>query len=442
MKSMNVRKCMTVVMIEGALVMSMLFSGCGKKDVDYQLDGNSESYRDNADIDGELAEKLGVPQSCEVSIDTGRSGLQSIMLKDDAIEVPESDSMSVFYYEKICVDSNYKQAIAESLFDKEQGIYEYKYRIKSEIEEEIANVKEQQENLISQGYIDLWYDAYIEELEKQLQDAPVEYPPAGDYSGFSFIGSMNGQEYGFGIYTEEDIDSPIVNAFLAPRNEFLYRPYEGATYGYCLEGPSAYNFSGINLCKITQEEAIDVAEDFLIQCGTTDMIPASICVLEWSYSDQSTGEEIATEYDGYVIRFNRAINNTLAYKGEIYDADNLSMKDSSIDLPIESYIVYVDDHGIVEAYWTVIFSKTEEEEKNVELLSWNEMLVAANKNISEFYEKYPTNYKKIEFNDVRLTYYPAVDENKENSYKYIPVWVFRSMMSILILKKTGILHSL
>lgn len=52
------------------------------------------------------------------------------------------------------------------------------------------------------------------------------------------------------------------------------------------------------------------------------------------------------------------------------------------------------------------------------------MLDSLNIHLSEYYDKYPTNDKSIVFNDVQLTYYLVIDENEENSYKFIPVWVF------------------
>lgn len=418
------RKKITAWMLAGTMSVLMLTSGCGKKEVDYNMGDNPSG--NGSSTEGGLAGRLGIPESCDVSINTGSSGLQSINLTDDEVGIPSSDGMSVGYYEQIQIDNAYKQQLVESFLDKGQGIYErdYEHRIKSEIEAEIESIKQDQANMAEQGYTDPWYDSYIAQLEEELQDAPDEYPAAGDYSGSDFIGMMDGREYSVSIYVNEEIDAPGMTANLMPMDEFQYRPYEGATNGYCYDGPLTKDFTENNYCQMTEEEACGVADEFLSRCGVTDMVQAETHVLEWDYYDGNSGEDIATEYDGYVIHYNRGINGTPAYQGQVYNVDNLNMDDAWINMPSETFCVYVDDNGVLEANWTILYTATGEEETNVDLMTWDEMLEAANENIPAYYEKYPTNYKKIDFNDVRLSYYPVVDEGKENSYKYIPVWVF------------------
>lgn len=422
------RKRIAAMMLVGTMTFTMLATGCGKKEVDYNMGDNpgNNSSGDNTSAEGGLAGRLGIPASCDENIEVGNTGIQSIRLNDDEISVPKTDGMSVVYYEATKMDAAYKQKIAESLFDKEKGIYEYDYehRIKSEIQEEIDYMKQEQANMAAQGYTDSWYDTYIAELEAQLQDAPEEYPAAEDYSGEAFIGTMNGIEFNLGMYTDEEADTNMIRASLSIRDEFSYRPNPDATNGYCYGGPSVDEFMGTNACTVTIDEAVRIAEDFMLDCGVTDMAQSKTSVMEWNYYDRESGEDIATEYDGYVITFSRMVNNTPSYQGNVWNVDNLQMENAWLEIPTEEFEVYVDDNGVIEAYWSVMFSATGEEDTNVELLSWDEVLEAANKNIPEYYEKYPVRYKKIEFNDVRLTYYPVIDETKNNSYKYIPVWVF------------------
>lgn len=156
--------------------------------------------------------------------------------------------------------------------------------------------------------------------------------------------------------------------------------------------------------------------------GITDISVSGVRVLEWFYYIESTGETVATEYDGYVISFDRVVNGTPVYQDLIGNVDNL--EDTLINNPADSYEVYVSDNGVVEASWSVKLFSTGEEENNVELLSWKELIEAADRNIAEYYEKYPSHSNKIEFDQARLTYYSVKDEGRENSYKYIPVWVF------------------
>lgn len=426
---MQIDKRSAALMLTGAMLLGTFVSGCGKKEIDYNLNDNQGDKQGSTE--GGLAGRLGIPESCDVSFDTGSSGLQSITAADDAIEIPNTDGMSVCYYEQLQIDNAYKQQLVETFLDKEQGIYERdaEHRIKSEIEAEIESVKQNQANMAEQGYTDSWYDEYIAELETELQTAPDEYPAAGDYSGSSFIGMMDGREYEFEI--DEGEAGFGISAALRLEDVSGYRPYEGADHVVFVNGPSAEDFTENNLCQITQEEACDVAGDFLNRFGITDMVLSAVSVVEWEYFNQDYSEMLATEYDGYFIEFSRAVNNTPVYQAEIYDLDFLIMEDAWINMPLESFSIYVNDNGVFLAYWTALFEAAGEEETNAELMSWDEMIEAVNANIAAYYEKYPSNFKKIKFNDVRLSYYPVVDEDKGHSYKFIPVWVFSEYVELI-----------
>lgn len=433
------KKKIAALMLAGTMSLTMLASGCGKKEVLYNIEDNSEHNSvDNDNIaEGRLAGELGIPESCAVNIDVGATGLESISLKDDEIRIPKTDSMSVAYCEMIQMDNAKKQKLVESFFEKDKGIYEYNYgfRIKSEIEEEIEEIERLEQEITD---TDPWLDSLIADLKRELQDAPEEYPAAGDYSGETFIGTMNGIDYR--LYFREGSESNMNSGSLYIADEFSYkmheggllitadhfsyRPHEDATGGFFTMGPQVDNFTKVNTCSMTLEEAIRLAEDFLYNAGITNMMQTDAYVVQWNYYDESTGDDVAVEYDGYVLSFRRMINNTPVYKESVWDVDNLQTGDFWIDIPTENFDIYVDDNGVMMAEWRELFSLTGKEEENVDLLAWDEMLEAANKNIPAYYEKYPTNYNKIEFNDIQLSYYPVQDESKENGYKYIPVWIF------------------
>lgn len=431
------------MILAGTMFIMTLTSGCGKKTVDDYIDNNqinhadinpaeeSHSDDDYHDTEGDLAGRLGIPESCDISIDVGNSGLQSITIKDDAIEIPQTEGMSIAYYQSSRMDNAYKQTIAETFFEKSKGIYEYDSEnpTKSDIERKIADLEENQELLVAQGYGESEDDAEeIAQLKIQLENAPEEYPAAGDYSGEAFIGTMNGQEYRLSFTVppqREGADLIPQRGSLTMQNKLEYRPYEEA-YDVELGGDFEKEVSvEANQCEMTPEEAIISAEDFLFRCGATDMVVTDICALEWNYYKNAWP---ITEYDGYVIRFDKAINQIPVF-GEVEYAENLPIDwTSCIDDPTEYFVVSVDDKGIVQAGWELVCSATGEEEKNVDLLSWDEMLAAANENIAGYYEKYPSNYSDITFDEVMLSYYLVADESRENVYKYIPVWIFSERM--------------
>ena len=57
-----------------------------------------------------------------------------------------------------------------------------------------------------------------------------------------------------------------------------------------------------------------------------------------------------------------------------------------------------------------------------DLLSFDELLKKANTNIAEYYTTYPTRYKKVEFNDMKLAYY-LEKTDEDGVFKYVPAWI-------------------
>ena len=101
--------------------------------------------------------------------------------------------------------------------------------------------------------------------------------------------------------------------------------------------------------------------------------------------------------------------------------DNITQDDGSVSIPAETCTVYVDSNGIISASWVSYLETTGKTESN-ELLSFKELLEKANKNIAEYYTTYPTRYKKVEFNSMKLGYY-LEKTDEEGTFKYVPAWI-------------------
>lgn len=98
-------------------------------------------------------------------------------------------------------------------------------------------------------------------------------------------------------------------------------------------------FAKKNVCEVTEEEAAGMTEDFLKKAGIMDISTSAVRVLKWYYFTESTGKTVATEYDGYVIRFDRVVNGTPVYQDFIGGVDNLI--DKSIDNPADNKVCIV-----------------------------------------------------------------------------------------------------
>ena len=72
-------KKMAALAVAGVLVAGSTLTGCGKKNIDYNVDGGSGNGG-SADS-GSLQGKYGIPESCDTTLDTGSSGLSKLAIE-------------------------------------------------------------------------------------------------------------------------------------------------------------------------------------------------------------------------------------------------------------------------------------------------------------------------------------------------------------------------
>ena len=408
------KKRLYVIAFACCLTLSM-FSGCGKKDVDYNVGEDGSS--DGSGGEG-LAGKLGVPETIDESLDVGDSGLTSLTIEATEVHMPDTDHMSVVYCTKNEMTAERKQEIAELLFDKDEGIYAYDYdnRIKSEIQAELDWCEEEREIEAAEGYDTSWLDEYESELQSELASAPEQYPAAEDYEGDDYLGTYNGTEYKLSMYEDGNVYL-IFNG-----DELQYRPttVEGATDAYFTYDEDDTDMES-NVCEMSETDAETLALTLLGELGVSDAVKKSVYPLEWVYYGDSN--VVSEEKDGYVFEFARSIDGATACDIGVWNVLNLDTDDGYPDIPVESFYVYVDSNGILELDFQDIFTPTGEVDSDIELLSFSELIEQANTSVAQYYTDYPTDYAKIEFNGAYLTYYISIDEENDQ-YMYIPVWVF------------------
>lgn len=437
MRKNKIKKA-AVIALAGLMMTQAALTGCGKKNVDYNVDGTTdENGEGNKSDKGGISGKLGIPDSINETFDAGTSGLGSITVNCAEPVIPEVDKMVVAKYTPMSMTNEDKKKIAETLFEKDKGIYLYDYDhpTKEDIQMQIDWHKSQIELAKANGETD--YLSYLEEeitnLENQFAEAPETYPDAGDYSGETFRGTVDGVKYGLSMYSNSNDYSVGMGSsvYFSADNALNLRPYEGAENGYLDTYVDPYSTTDetdvVNGSSMTQEEAKDIAERFLDSIGVTNVIEAKSNDLFWVYYNQN-GEELAREADGYYFEYYRSIEGIPAYPGNLWSIDNLNQINGWINFPKESYRLAVYDGRVVEASWDQVFGESESME-DVELLPYDKIIESANTEISKYYEKYPPKYKNIEFNDVRLTYFLVSDG--DGKCKYIPVWIFAQYLEYM-----------
>ena len=402
------------------LAASTVLGGCGKKKVDYSMgdDGNGSGG-------GKLSSRLKVPESYNGKLEgiSADTGLTSVTVDASTIEVPDSDKMSVLYYEANKSDNEYKKRICENFFDVSAGVYLYSWDkpYKEDIQREIDSLQKMAEQATSDDDKS-YYDDYMKSLKEQLKTATDEREGAGDYSGDAFIGSVGENMFMIMFNTSDDGSSSGFSIDYYPSDQLInYKPKEGATNVFCYSSEYYDGADSANTASISKEDASQKGLDFLASCGITDIIETDNQDLLWEYSDAQYNT-VAAEKSGYMVTYKRSIDGVAPYTPSVYNIDSMNSDDTVwYDTMDETFQLGIDDNGIIQAYCYDMFRATGDKDDNVDLLTWDDALKKLPDAVNKYYTDNKTSYSDITFNDVRLSYYKIKDGDK---YKYIPVWAF------------------
>lgn len=419
------RKKMAACLLVGMLAVSTAVTGCGKKDIDYDVEENG-GFGSNADS-GSLQGKYGIPESCDTEIATGDSGIQKIAIDAEEVIVPDTGDLYVASFKKKETTNDSKKETVEAVLDKDKGIYEYDYdkRTKEDIQTEIdmyeAEKKKGDSDMAS------YYDSWINDLKDELATAPDEYPAAGDYTGDTFIGSIGDTRFTVSTPSEKN-GTTGYSLYLA--DDFLkYRPKDGASGCYSTSMDDYMQYSAdesdsvdanTNQCTFSEDEARQMADDFLAKVGCTDVTLKNTSALCWVYYDDN-GDNQSTDVDGYTFTYSRAINNQPTATVNAWNVDNIQQDNASIDIPKEECSISIDSKGINSASWSE-YLEADGEPQATQILSYKDLLDKMNETVPEYYSKYTSHYKKIEFNGMELTYFLKAGD-KEGTFEYIPAWI-------------------
>ena len=105
-----------LVMVAAVFSCAAALTACGRKDADYNVDGENEDG-------GSVQSKYSIPESCDTTFDIGSTGLKKIQLIDSDITVPDTGAMYVTPVKMKEIDSEYRKELVEKLFDTDKGVY-------------------------------------------------------------------------------------------------------------------------------------------------------------------------------------------------------------------------------------------------------------------------------------------------------------------------------
>ena len=429
MKKSFVRRAVALSMI-GVMMLLGAATGCGKKKVDYNIDDeNGGSENGGSGDSGELRAKVKAPESYTGDIPVGNSGLSSIKINAEKIEIPNASTMSVVYCEPLSYDSDYKKTLAESFFDKSKGIYKYDYEkpIREDVQKELDVYQAMLDDANAAGDTEnaQWIGDTVNSLKSDLAKATDEREPVGDtYDSDSYIGYIGDQLYELDMYG--DSSGANGSASIAPYPYITIkdiRPHDDC-YNVSYYGDDYNSYDLENQSDMTKDEAVSDAPSYLADLGFKDAMLKSCSPLIWDYYDYA-GNTLAEECDGWSITFVKSVDNVPIYSPDVWNLDYLdtnnvwyTTSDQTINLSI-----YNGSAFQVNINYSL---NTIKEDSDVELLSWDEILKSAQEKIPEFYKDNKTSYLDLEFDKVKLTYFRVKDEDTTGQYKLIPVWAFIS----------------
>jgi len=451
MKNKRLRK-ETAWLVVGTLMVSMMLAGCGKKNVDYDIDGSSG----NKDS-GTVSAGYGIPESCHQTIDSADSELKTIEIAADQIQTFDTSGTIREYVKKRKRTPEYKEKVVNAVFDRDIQLSGEKAKTKADIENELDAAKQEYEDAKArkengEAIFEEQYTDEIKRLEKMLAAASDDGASLIDYSADLYKGIRNDIEFELGFPCAE---YPMAH-FKMTQSLIQYRPQNGASEVDMIRLPmmsveeykeqSAAMKTGTwsseengkdetteeeteavvhdNKCIYSVDEAKMIADDFLSDLGISDVQVKGVSDLMWAYYDDSGNPAGVSEWDGYIFLYGRAAGTQPVADYAYYDTDYLSGEDDAIelDLPSESHTIYVDGNGVINASWKDYLEPTGQTE-SVTMLSFDEMIQKAEKAIPEFYKKYKTGYREVIFDHLELGYCLRQTENQD-TYCFVPAWIF------------------
>jgi hypothetical protein len=419
------RRCAVSFVITTAL---LGISGCGEKNVDYSLGSgeNKESAGDES-VTG-IRKELGIPADCDQTFAVGDSGISTISVKDDEIDVPDVDGMKKISFEKIQFTPETVQKLVEGILEKDKGIrYRDEYLMtRDEVQQQIDRLNEGL-NTGVYGADDVdWVNEQLQDYKQQLSTSPEQLPEVTNYEelhqeydgqrdGYDCTLSFSEQFQGNDVYiTFKQVDSE--------KNEKIAQ-VDGAEDILYVSTDDIENFDTTdmdNQCKKSQSEAVSDALNFLNKSGIEGFVDEDVkpCVVEWIGND----DVLDTVLDGYVIVMHRDLAGGRAFSDSIASVDNISTDEGWLRDGVEEITMYVNDSGVFEMFCNIWGDSSSISSQDVTLMSWSDIMGKADEQLADYYKSRPTGFSSVEFNQVSLTYVLTADDSGNLFYE--PMWVF------------------
>lgn len=402
-----------------ASCLALLFIGCDKEEVIYDMDNSSkENHLNEVDttevqkIDGNLAKQLGVTDT--VWKETISTGEEDIYV-NATITIPEVSDM----YTLEVSEHYYTPEEKKKLVEYFMGTDSVKVNVDKVPTKEWARKRiELCDNVVRSEYPadqGSYAQSYLNEkkrLESIMSNLPAKEDVSDmitDYSENHYICNKDGVEYtlSFDVNKEENRSSWTMSA--VDENDFSDR----GLY-------PVYDTSGLdnNLSKMTKEEACEKAEVICKDIGLEDMKAISAYDLLIQSMVVTSDSMENSRCDGYYIVLTRGIEgiavNCTRYYGEDMYLDTEGMKNGYAP---EKVIIAINDNGLLEMTYEGCFTR-EAMGSPVKLLEYEQIQNIIRSEL-EHSEAQSNTWRGLSLEYIRVW-----NEAKSDQYTYIPAWCF------------------
>lgn len=433
-----------------ALAMGVL-SGCGaEKTVDYKIEdvvstekaeapqGKSSLTRfaEEEDWQASFMVKIGEMEWEGQVVDS----MMTINI-DAPITVPGTEEMSVVEVEEVEFDADWKRAVAENLFEEGQIYYwDVSHLPKKDLRDRQSLLAlEDQMIVAADSYLvfseeDEIYTRY-ENLQAAVDDmanAQDVYTPVEEYTVNEYIGSYEGRMY-YLTFAETEGSRWNTNRCMRQivcmvRDLKEVCPEKFREQDFLICSPWMRGDWIENRCEISEEEALDKAEEFVGQLGLDYPVYSYSRPLCWGRPSEYVTVEGETDdwgINGYVFYFDLGLDD-LSFVQYGMEEDYRSFGENSDKNTLYSMKsqlqVYVTDKGVIRMIAENPMEITRVSE-GVELLSLDTVKEIMQVTMHEKWEElsladdyyYP-------FDAMELIYFRISDKENPGRYSYVPTW--------------------
>lgn len=414
-------------------------SGCGhRKEVDYNIDQGS--YADTLEAEPEAE----IPDRLQYDIISDVTGM-NISVSADVIYNDQSEGMPVVKLSQKRFTSEDMQNYADLIFDEgtaelyvpaaylnQQGLADREVRLLNEMGKlSDTEVK---------GYYSL-LEAELEEVKNAAADYDDSTPKKLDTvpeffsdDEMNIDGIDDDRQYGIcefiGTVNEIPCQLTFMHDYAGESMTLLQRDYTDVRF----YGISSEEGQTENICSYTKEEAVEMAEEYLIKLGLGDFTVTRVLDARARNVESETDQN--GSLDSYKIFFGRAVNGMSTLYSELYSGRE-RLWGTSIEYGYEYIMVCVNDFGIVSLEYGNPMQVDEINTDSSVLLSFDK--------VDQIAKDYMQNGQDLGNDDVGSLCINEVElglgrvRGEDGAYYLIPVWMYFDTDTDMIFQRDDIL---